>query len=92
MKEQKINLKLELTEGYQKRFTESYCRRVLAKKNQRFIPPKVTTEKGGETVEVTKRKNDKQAAEYIRRLVNGEIPEMKVEVNYSESQIAESDG
>ncbi len=42
MKEQKINLKLELTEGYQKRFTESYCRRVLAKKNQRFIPPKVT--------------------------------------------------
>lgn len=45
MKERKINLKLELTEGYQKRFTESYCRRVLAKKNQRFIPPKVTTER-----------------------------------------------
>ena len=30
MREQKINLKLELTEGYQKRFTESYCRSVLA--------------------------------------------------------------
>lgn len=45
MKEQKINLKLELTEGYQKRFTESYCRRVLAKKNQRLIPPTATIER-----------------------------------------------
>ena len=38
-------LKLELTEGYQKRFTESYCRRVLAKKSQRLIPPAVTAER-----------------------------------------------
>ncbi len=45
MKEQEINIKLELTEGYQKRFTESYCRRVLAKRNQRLIPPKATTER-----------------------------------------------
>lgn len=45
MKEQKINLKLELTEGYQKRFTESYCRRVLAKRNQQFIPPAIKAEK-----------------------------------------------
>ena len=44
MKEQKINLKLELTEGYQKRFTESYCR-VLAKRKQRLIPPVVSTER-----------------------------------------------
>lgn len=43
--ERTINLKLELTEGYQKRFTESYCRRVLAKKNQRLIPPAVTAER-----------------------------------------------
>ncbi len=43
--ERTINLKLELTEGYQKRFTESYCRRVLAKKNQRLIPPVVTEER-----------------------------------------------
>lgn len=43
-------------------------------------------------MEATKGKNDKQAAEYIRRLVNEEIPEMKVEVNYSESKITESDG
>ena len=48
--------------------------------------------KGVEKVEATKGKNDKQAAEYIRRLVNEEIPEMKVEVNYSESKITESDG
>lgn len=41
MKEQKVILKLELTEGYQKRFTESYCRRVLAKRNQRLVPPAV---------------------------------------------------
>ncbi len=40
-----VNLKLELTEGYQKRFTESYCRRVLAKLNQRIIPPAATTER-----------------------------------------------
>lgn len=39
-------------------------------------------------MEVTKRKNDKQAAEYIRRLAKGEIPEMKAVVNYSESKIA----
>ena len=45
MREQKINLKLELTEGYQKRFTESYCRRVLAKRNQQLTPPTVTTER-----------------------------------------------
>ena len=45
MREQKINLKLELTEGYQQRFTESYCRRVLAKKNQRLTPPAVTVER-----------------------------------------------
>lgn len=45
MKEREINIKLELTEGYQKRFTESYCRRVLAKKNQRLIPPAVTPER-----------------------------------------------
>jgi len=37
-------------------------------------------------------KNDKQAAEYIRRLENGELPEMEVAVNYSESKTAESDG
>lgn len=37
-------------------------------------------------------KNDKQAAEYIRRLANEELPEMEIEVNYSESKIAESDG
>ena len=43
-------------------------------------------------IETTRRKNDKQAAEYIRRLVNGELPEMEVGVNYSESKIAESDG
>lgn len=43
-------------------------------------------------MEATKEKNDKQAAEYIRRLVNEELPEMKVEVNYSEPKIAESDG
>lgn len=45
MKEQKINLKLELTEGYQKRFTESYCRRVLAKRNQQLIPPVIKAER-----------------------------------------------
>lgn len=45
MKEREINLKLELTEGYQKRFTESYCRRVLAKRNQHLIPPVVMTER-----------------------------------------------
>ncbi len=43
-------------------------------------------------MEATKVKNDKQAAEYIRRLANEELPEMKVEVNYSEPKIAESDG
>ena len=43
--ERTINVKLELTEGYQKRFTESYCRRVLAKKSQRLIPPAVTAER-----------------------------------------------
>lgn len=45
MKEQKINLKLELTEGYQKRFTESCCRRMFANKNQRLTPPTVMTER-----------------------------------------------
>jgi hypothetical protein len=45
MKRQEINLKLELTEGYQKRFTESYCRRVLAKKDRRLSPPAARTER-----------------------------------------------
>lgn len=45
MKEQKIKIELELTEGYQKRFTESYCRRVLAKQNQRIEPQVVTMER-----------------------------------------------
>lgn len=35
--------------------------------------------------EATRRKNDKQAAEYIRRLANGQLPEMKVAVNYFEA-------
>jgi len=45
MRGQKINLKLELTEGYQKRFTESYCRRVLGKRNQQLIPPAIKAER-----------------------------------------------
>lgn len=45
MKIKEINLKLELTEGYQKRFTESYCRRVLAKRNQQLIPPAIKAER-----------------------------------------------
>lgn len=44
MKELKINIKLELTEGYQKRFTESCCR-VLAKRNQQLIPPSIKEER-----------------------------------------------
>ena len=40
-----VNLKLELTEGYQKRFTESYCRRVLAKRSQRIVPPAAVAER-----------------------------------------------
>lgn len=40
-----MDVKVEFTEGYEKRFTESYCRRVLAKKNQRLIPPVVTEER-----------------------------------------------
>lgn len=55
MKERKINLKLELTEGYQKRFTESYCRRVLAKRNQQLTPPTVTTERKEKQYESIKR-------------------------------------
>ncbi len=46
MKGKEINLKLELTEGYQKRFTESCCRRVLAKRGQRPAPPAVAIERG----------------------------------------------
>lgn len=55
MKMKEINLKLELTEGYQKRFTESYCRRVLAKRNQQLTPPTVTTERKEKQYESIKR-------------------------------------
>ncbi len=42
--------------------------------------------------EIRKEANNKQAAAYIRRLVNGELPEMEVAINYSESKSTESDG
>lgn len=38
------------------------------------------TEEG--MIETRRRENDKQAAEYIRRLAKEEFPEMEVEVNY----------
>lgn len=38
MKEQKINVKLELTDGYEKRFTEAVCK-VLMQRNTHLIPP-----------------------------------------------------
>ena len=53
--ERTINLKLELTEGYQKRFTESYCRRVLAKRNQQLTPSTVMTERKEKQYESIKR-------------------------------------
>lgn len=41
MKGQDIKLELELTEGYEKRFTEAVCK-VLAKRDKRLIPPEGT--------------------------------------------------
>lgn len=40
----KMDVKVEFTEGYEKRFTEACCR-MLAKKNQCLIPPAVTVER-----------------------------------------------
>lgn len=39
-----------------------------------------------------KERNNKQAAEYIRWLASGELPEIEVVVNYLESKSKESDG
>ncbi len=38
MKGQKVKLRLELTPGYEKRFTEACCR-VLAKRNRQLAAP-----------------------------------------------------
>lgn len=39
-----MDVKVEFTEGYEKRFTEAYCR-VLAKRSQRLTPPTITAER-----------------------------------------------
>lgn len=39
-----MDVKVEFTEGYEKRFTEACCR-MLAKRNQRLTPPSVTPER-----------------------------------------------
>ncbi len=38
MKEKEIKVKLELTEGYQKRYTQACCR-VLARREKKLEPP-----------------------------------------------------
>ncbi len=40
-KERKIKVQIEYTEGYEKRFTEAYCR-MLARRNRGLVPPAVT--------------------------------------------------
>lgn len=42
MKEQKVNLKLVLTEGYEKRFTEAVCK-VWTNRNKQLVPPEDTS-------------------------------------------------
>lgn len=40
----KMDVKVEFTEGYEKRFTEACCR-MLAKRNQQLIPPAIKAER-----------------------------------------------
>lgn len=39
-----MDVKVEFTEGYEKRFTEACCR-MLAKRNQQLIPPAIKAER-----------------------------------------------